>query len=373
MLGLFLVGLAGILLCSQIAYRSPEWKHYREVDRYRVKLFDYYGYPSYDKNEAYFTEHGIDRASYEAVSNLHMYAGRDLSTEQWSAMVTLAEGIYQQEHPLGERLSNVFPLWGKWLADEEIKPINQIVMLFYVMCLCLVLVNKSRKGSLLLAGVLVARMICWVALVYRGRFPDRIAMSLFWMEFAVLTGIILQMLRVQNDGNVKNNSKHINGGVVAGILGMLILLLAYCGTEELYRISHAYDENQQESWDALKSYCDGHEDKLYIWSGGSNTLYYYYDTPFDRELTQYENYIPLSSGHMMNPNTTEKLEQWGISDLMDAIVTDERVYLIFEQGKFDEDNSLAAYYRELYDTFYYEQVDMFEAGDVQYLVYRFGI
>lgn len=363
-LGIFLAGLVVILLSSRLAYRDADWRHYREVDRYRVKLFDYYGYPSYDANEEYFMEHGIDRASYEAVAGQCMYPGRYLSVEQWSVMVELAKEIHSRDIPFGERVAKIFPFCWKWLQDDGIKPVNQILILWYIVCLCLVIVYKSREGGLLFGCVLAARIIGWAVLVYRGRCPDRIAISIFWMEFAVLSGVILRLL--------VNRRKRSKAYVPVAVCAALLLMLGYWDTEELYRISKEYNAAQREVWNELKAYCHAHDDRLYIMSGGSNTIYYYYETPFE-SLEQYENYIPLSSGHMMNPNTTEKLAGWGIEDLMDAIVTDEQVYLIFEEGKFSDQNTLAKYYRELYDSFWYEQVETFEAGTITYQVYRFGI
>lgn len=363
-LGIFVAGLVMILLSSQLAYRDADWQHYREVDRYRVKLFDYYGYPSYDANEEYFTEHGIDRASYEAVANQCMYPGRYLSVEQWSAMVELAKEMHSEDSLFEEWFAKIFPLWWEWLQDDGIKPVNQILILWYIVCLCLVLVYKSREGGVLLGCMLVARIIGWAVLVYRGRCPDRIAISIFWMEFAVLSGVILRVL--------VNRRKRTKAYVPVVVCAVLLLILGYWDAGELYRISHEYNTEQKEVWDELKAYCHAHDERLYIMSGGSNTIYYYYDTPFEN-LEQYENYIPLFSGHMMNPNTAEKLAGWEIEDLMDAIVTDERVYLIFEEGKFSDQNTLVKYYRELYDSFWYEQLETFEAGSITYQIYRFGI
>lgn len=363
-LGIFGIGLGLILLSSHFAYRDVGWRYYREVDRCRVQMFDYYGYPSYDGYKEYFEAHDIDRATYEAVADLHMYPGRDLSPEQWAAMAELAETVYEEENSLGDRLGKVFPLWNKWLQDAGIRPVNQIMILAYAVCLLLILICKSREGGLLFMCVLAARLIGWTVLVYRGRCPDRIAMSIFWMEFALLSGIMLKILA--------SSVQQIKLRVCMPILVVVGLLLGYWDVEELYRVRKEYHTGQKEIWDELKAYCHLHGEQLYICSGGSNTIYYYYDTPFEN-LTQYENYIPLSSSHMMNPNTEAKLAEWGITDLMDAIITDERVYLIFEEGKFGEQNTLVKYYHELYDNFEYELIEMFEAGTITYQVYQFHV
>lgn len=368
-LGLFVVGLAAILLSSRVAYGSEEWKSFRQIDRYRVSLFDYYGYPSYDDYEAYFEERGIDRASYEAVANLHMYPGRNLSVEQWKDITELAKEVYQEQHPVSERLSKVLPAWQETLRSDDLKPYNRIVILGYLLCLCLILVCWDKESGILFLCLLAARAVCWCALVFRGRYPDRIVISLFLMEFAVLSAIMLRTL-VRSVARVWAKAEKLVG---MAVLTILILLLCICHRTWLNRTRQDYNERQKECWDGLKAYCHEREKSLYIWTGGSNTLYYFYDTPFSDGLSDYENYFLMSSGHMMNPNTTQKLEQWGIEDLMDAIVTDGRIYLIFQEGKLDESNTLVTYYQELYDTFYYEQIDTFEAGNVRYEVYRFGI
>ena len=103
-LGIFIVALGAILLCSHFAYSDTQWQSYREIDRYRVKLFDYYGYPSYDSYEEYFRKYGIDKANYEAVANLHMYVGRDLNSDQWQQWQNLHKTFIK----MSIRCPNVF-------------------------------------------------------------------------------------------------------------------------------------------------------------------------------------------------------------------------------------------------------------------------
>ena len=363
-LGIFFVGLAVILLSSHLAYGSVEWREFRKVDRCRVQLFDYYGYPSYDNNIDYFNEYEIDRLSYEAVAGQCLYAGRYLSLEQWEAIVKLAEKSHDDNQSLKDSVAKMMPLLHEWMQNDGIKPINQILVLWYILCIGLVILYKSREGGALLVATILAKMIIWAILIYRGRYPDRIVMSIFWMEFAVLSGIILRVM-------VDRKEKVKPFGAIVAFLPLL-LMIGYWDAEELYRIRHEYSSEQKEIWDGLKEYCYDHKDQLYIFVGGSNTIYYYYDTPFEN-LNQYENYISVASGHTMNPNTTEKLAGWGITDLMEAIVMDNRIYLIFEEGKFDEQNPLIKYYQERYSNFWYEQVEIFEAGTTIYQVYRFGI
>lgn len=363
LLGIFFAGLAAVLLCSRIAYGSREWQDFRQIDRCRVSMFDYYGYPSYEENEEYFVQNGIDRASYEAVKDTQMYPGRNLSVAQWKAVEKLAKTIYDRNHPLKERMAKIFPTWRESMQSELLSPCNQIVLTGYILCLLILLISRKREYTVMILCMLAARMICWSALVYRGRYPDRIVLSMFFMEFAVLTGMMLCMLP-----DILTKMKRVIPVTAAILLGGI---LVYCNVKNLYGIRHEYNEEQKQCWSALKSYCLERPGNLYIWTGGSCTLYYYYDEPFSTELTAYENEILMPSGHMMNPNTTEKLAQWGINDLMEAIVQDHRIFLIYQEGTLSDDNSLLTYYRNQYDSFYYKLVDTFQAGNVTYEVYCF--
>lgn len=365
LLGIFFGGLAAILLCSRIAYRSPEWREFRQIDRCRVSLFDYYGYPSYEENEEFFVQNGIDRISYEAVKDTQMYPGRNLSVAQWKAVVKLAKENYDREHPLKERIMKIFPAWLDTLGSEWLDPYNRIVTVCYILCFLMLVICKKSEYTVTVLCMLIARIIGWGALVYRGRYPDRIVLSMFLMEFAVLAGVMLCMLQ-----HILPRMKK-TFLVIAGVLlgGMLI----FCNMKNLYGIRHDYHEEQKQCWNELKEHCRERPENLYIWTGGSYTLYYFYDEPFSTGLTEYENEILMPSGHMMNPNTTQKLAQWGIDDLMDAIVHDHRIFLIYQEGTLSDDNSLLTYYREQYDTFYYKFLYTFQAGNVTYEVYRFCV
>ena len=370
--------LGAQLVCSSFAYRSQEWRDFRKIDRYRVQLADYTGYPSYEDNLSKFEAADITKEDYDLISALWLYQGRYLSVKQWQTIVDISVDTYNRENSILDRLS---------ILPEKIKEIHNAPVLrmfrrpvYFMSGIVLLLIFIAGYSSLnillpMLISFITGDLLCYTILCYRGRVLDRIQIIFFWVFMAQILCLLLMLFEKKEDITIN----HIKYTFFYGLLFLLISLrLSYylISNVNYYKDLTVSEVSQEITWNAFKDYCHTHPDHFYIVLAGSDTIRYYYDRAFDPSLSIYENYIYPGSGFSMGPNATIKLAALGISDLTSQCVDNKKIGFIYCNSA--ETSFLTCRtYQLLQDRFSddvttlsAEVVDTFKAGNTSYNVYQ---
>lgn len=370
--------LGAQLACSSFAYRSQEWRDFRKIDRCRVQLADYTGYPSYEDNQSQFEAADITKEDYDLINAQWLYQGRYLSVKQWQTIVDISVDKYNKEYSALDRLS-IFPEKIKEMFNSPTLRMfrRPVCFMIAVVLFLFIVAGHSVLNTLLPTSIsfLIGDLLCYTILCYRGRVLDRIQIIFFWVFMAQILCLILMLFEKKQDKTIK----HIKYTFFYGLLFLLI-----CFRLSYYLISNAnyYKEltvseaSQEITWNAFKDYCHTHPNHFYVVLAGSDTIRYYYDRAFDPSLSTYENYIYPGSGFSMGPNAVVKLESLGISDLTSQCANNEKIGFIYCNSAETPFLECRTYQllRERFEndvtTLSAEVIDTFMAGNTSYNVYQ---
>lgn len=265
-----------ILICmvwNGLMYRSEEWRQYEAYNESRTQLYDYHDLLPYEEYAGQYEGVGIGKWDYIVINKyvLALEGGVDAGKLQ------AASDIYAAKRD-GER--NPMGYFRFCLAEykhhtvHSDKPYNYILICAYLLAAALLLWKRRWAQFLLLCCMGAGRSIIWLFLIWQGRFPERIYISLYLIEIMLLAGMICTILIKPNP--IDTGSKRMplpdgkrRKGVSAAIACAsgafsLILLVVGIGLMKTALESAAWQQENQRVWKVLAAYCAENNDNFYL-------------------------------------------------------------------------------------------------------------
>lgn len=341
------------------AYSEKEWADFIKINHYRERVGDFYTWPEYEECAGEAAALGLDEESYSYIRNGAPYIGYQLSLTDWEELHRIAKDCYQARTSVSSRLKNVLSgFLSVFLYQNGMQPLNLCIAFLLLLTFLLILYRRNTVALAVYIFYLAGRAVTWSYILYEGRFPKRIIQPLFAADFMVLSGILLAF-------NLIRIYRKKTWTICLSCIALLSVLSVYCTKTD---IDASYHVNQS-TWEGLKAYCYSHPDSFYIWSGGSNTLDNYCESPFSGTLDTYQNFFYTNWGVVCNPNSRTKLAKHEIENFGADLVANQNVYFIFEEGLYYREHPVTMYFRHTYDVDC-EMVDSFTAGERRYEVYQ---
>ena len=362
----FLFGLLFIFGINLIAYRGEEWKIFREYNRARETIFDYYGFPEYATHEDLYHELGITESSYDAITghyNLILDSAVNRDSMVKLAQVAKAEGA-ERDLPLGEKIGVIFRnIVKRNIFDYTDRPMNILVYLLYLFVFVLAILEKKRWVYLQLLFLGIARMFDWIYLEWVARDPFRVTQIIYMAELVLLVAIIIEHKLWEFNGLWKLQGEKklvhpffaimISGIIFSGIrFGVPVMRGMYQHISGIRRMSVCFTE--------LENYLENHSDNFYYFD--MSHLYYMEDA-LSFFSAEYENYVYMGSWMPNSPWYREKMERFGITDVAEALLTNEHVFILYQQVDFDTRDFLDDYFDEHYPGTELKVVDEFASSN----------
>ncbi len=391
--------LAGLFLGIHAGtYARQPWRDIMTADFRRSQLWDYHGWPDYDKYADRLEAMDIDREMYGYIQNNIPFVGYGLSVEDWNELAAIGTEAFNDGYTFPMKIAHGLSVSWSSLLDGDLKPLNTMTAFFYVSVLLLILFRR-RFDALFVYGTLAAgRMFAWLYILLEGRFPSRLPQSFFVVESIVLMAIVLQFGLVRLPERLSGRKQPAGGEpgtfqtamkeevlpaksaawryLCYGIWGLGLLALGLAAVHNVYTVKGQVEQvrENEADWTGLKDYCAAHPDKLYLWYGGSDTLNRYCDSVFDAGENAYQNYFFAGSVYAFHQVSLDKMEGYGITDmdqLPEALVSDRGLYCIFAKDRLTEDAPLVTFLKRLYPDLTYRVADSFQTEHVTYQVYEF--
>lgn len=350
--------LAGI---QTAAYAKEEWKEFRKFTQARAVLYDYTGFPDYEANQELYASLGISRESYETFARHYMLLNNpDVTLENLTALSRAAEETYS-EQAASKSFAQLLQISMSRFKSSNFRLMSFLIGVLYLGILGhAVLTGRYRNlwQPMLLFGV---QTVIWMYLNHKGRFPDRVANCLFLIElFALLSFYLSEVFDRQkiqsamDSGGFRRtrvSALHFekwNRWLYLAVMLLCVLLCLHYGktivreNAQRSKALLAFSENEQE----LLEYCNSHEQSYFLVDLYA-TAYYTKDILAVRTVWP-DNLLSLGGWAAKSPLTDEKLSQWGIEDVREAVLDDPKVYVIFgDSSEFTND-----YFLEYYESVY---------------------
>ena len=375
------VGVAVLLGVEAFAYRSPEWKEFREYNVNREAIMDYYGLQDYEEDPAFFDSLGFTPEETENLHRYSLYLNDNLYNENMAKLAEHSKEVYAKEHPAQERILSGLEDIYEHLGKNTYHMTN-------VVCLCMIALalgycaGKNRKQLGLALSVLVFWGAYWFYLGYRNRILERVGFALYLLAFLIMLAIWYRAaflesrkdrykdsgLETEQELACKWASRLQKTVLVTGVCA--VLSLTAWMTWDTIEENNLQRSNYNLQFLDVNAYMAEHPENVYFMT--TFTIETYTDNFTLRRDFAFSNLLSVGGWHTFSPLENVKNEKLGISEPRTDIVEQENVYVISLQNV--NLRYMDRYYTSLYGDGYQgrELIDTLEYGEQIFEVYDFS-
>ncbi len=316
----FLGALALCLLINSLCYASPQWEDYLAYNDSRTLLYDYTDFLSTEHYGEEYTSYGMSREEYQILYSYDTMVDGSIDKEK---MKEVADAVYdnmQQQNSTGQKWKESIRTYYIQMRFHD-QPYNYLCIAAYVLLGIGFLFYKKWLPLSMLVILGAGRSSIWLYLIQRGRFPERVSLSLYAIELLLLLGMGVGLL--QEKAVLSGKGKKI--AVSTAILFLCIL----CGGLWKDTADRVQERTVlQKQWNVLKEYCGGMPQRLYLVDVFSTVEY------SDMQYAADPENMMLMGGWMSaSPLAANRLEKLGAKDAAEALFYKENVSLIAEKGR----------------------------------------
>lgn len=371
--GVFVFLSASLLVLEKAAYRQEDWHDFTEYTKARTTIYDYEGYPDYDKYEETYRELGISRSSCEGASRRYCLI-LDPAINRHSMEVLEGISIQERRDSVGsfsQKVSEMVSFFLERHRSDADKPLNLLVYrCYFFFILCAVL---SRKWRALrdIFFLLFARMVIWTYLVFYGRLPVRISQTVYLAELAVLFAIVFTWKIWQFHKEEDSSGQKLSRA--AWILSILVIAFT-CVRSGIPHANAVSGEAKallefSDSFACMKDYFKEHPDSFYYLD--TNSFAYFTEEALHGESYVNSNYLFMGGWAAKSPWYEKKLEKRGITDPAVSLYEDSSVYAVFMDMEETNYDYLENFYTENYPGVHLRVVDTVETKNgISFLVLK---
>ena len=333
---LLAAGVLIFMLIGKLSYGTDSWKDYPEYNDARTRLYDYAGVWNEEKAFRYYESQGYTEEEIEIYLDYNVLLNENLTAEDYKKIASYAELRPEGQRTFFRRLKDGIWLYRNRLSGQtEDVPYLMMAIGLYLLAIIFFITGKDGKSLAALVLLWMVRSALWVYLLMEGRYPERVIVSLYLIEFLVLFSMLAHPIRqMLSDQSIKDRKlQHFMQKLGGGLVGAVILILSL---ETGYRIvppalsnlEKQLETNREEDrlFDTMKS----HPENLYlvdVYSVVNHTEYVLKN--YDPAL---ENYLVLGGWIAGSPLVNDKLDIWGYSSAFEAFSCGENVFLVLKDG-----------------------------------------
>ena len=337
----------------KIAYGSSEWQKFNEFFDNRTELYDFQILPEYEANKEFYDSIGLTEMERELLANYNFGLDEEIDEDLVLKVADYAASIRQAERPFQQNLLDSLKSDYRRMRygpshNESDYPWNYMVILAYVAVLVLSLMDREKKmlartssAAFRLGFLFAVRMTLWLWLIMRDRVPVRISHSMYFMELCILFafGLILWIKMAADDRSRKTGSV---AGVICLAAVLLYSVMALPFTIRSLDLDTQTKAERNLPYQELYQYLRQQSDEFYfidVYSSVGYTEKMFVDV--DNSLA---NYDIMGGWACKSPLQRKKLAAFGISNMEEALLTQDNVYYVQEKGA--DTRWLIRYYRD---------------------------
>lgn len=314
-----------VLVCmvwDGMMYRTENWQRYRAYNESRTHLYDYGAVLPYEEYGARYEAQGIDEQEHVILEQYALALDRALDAEKLQA----AADIYDTQLSAGRSDREFF----RFCLAEYIyhlkstdRPYNYVLAAAYLTAFLLLLQRRRWMQLLLVCCMGAGRSLIWIYLIWQGRFPERVYISLYLLEIMTLAGMCCGLASERppqeqaggEDGKTANACpKKMHPAALLSVSAALGVILAAAAFIQIRTVSGRVAEMQsaRKEWSALTDYCQAHREDLYLLDVLS--MVSYAGDVWETLRPGQSNYI-LAGGWMSgSPLMGDRIAEWGAQD-----------------------------------------------------------
>lgn len=355
--------LAVVMLIHTLAYRDEEWKEYKEYTADRAILFDYYGYPSYDKYQSEYESAGISKETYDLMMMDYNYivSCDNFENIDLKPIADIAEDIYGNSFTV--RIKKMVKILLGVLRNPDYLAVHVIILLLFF-CNC-VICRKGKVIDLAFLGMILAWAILMSSyLAFKGRLPERVVRCIYYGLIGALSGNIFNYILK------KKEKETLSANILNIFCCVVIACMVMVGSRSLYR-DNLKDTKLARSKMQILEYCENNPANEYLrdfWSFSQR------GEIFMTRGYEADNYLSTGGWAYKTPIYNESLKTRGCENFSTAVNDNQNIYYLVNKNRAQGVvNRLNAYFSSQGQSIRMEEVDDFRTESETVIVLKFSI
>lgn len=290
---------------NTLLYCNSTWQNYKEINSKRVNVYDYTWFIPYENAPELYEKYDISYEQYLLVDNYDMA----LESADWSEILSKVSQIqvdYYGDYSISAQFKRDAVLTlrvafyrARHTYADFFWPYGALVLFLYLATLASIIISKKWIRLLPVGALLIGRNLIWMYLLLRGRFPDRVYISICGMECILLTTMAIHLFSVSK---IKHERIKLIVNIVIS-LACAIVGIAQGATVVSTNVQHATDEQDYEK---LYTFISQNPDSTYLLD--VRTMLGDTGKIFDTGKTQ-DNYFQLGGWISESPLIYERIDQ----------------------------------------------------------------
>lgn len=314
--------IAGIVLCQGIhivANSGEDWKEFTTFFDNRTELYDFQTIPPYEGNEAFYESIGMTESEQSLLVNYNFGLQDDIDAKCMGEIATYAASIKKDSGSLADNLNIALSEYKYRTFHDTDYPWNLFVIAMYGLVFVAALGNKRFRFIWELACLGIVRSGLWLFIIYRGRAPERITHSLYWMELIILLAFFL----VESKEN-----KRMVTWLKAAAAGVAVLLGAWRLDNSITATHTEFVRREEVNKEliSLQAYTREHSENFYFFDVYSSVKYS--EKLFVNVDNSLSNYDIMGGWASKSPLMEKKYAQFGIETMEQALLEQDNVFVI---------------------------------------------
>ena len=302
---------------------GEEWTEYKIYNDARTQVYDYTGIICDDAALDYYASKGISEQRLKIYQDYDILLDEDDSQECFRIISDYANERLDEIGTAARIKDAVTVFVYRLFLQGTDAPFNYVMLVLYIVLAIAIFCTRNYRAFIPMLTAVLYKSMLWIFLIYRGRYPERVTLSVYIMEYMLIVGMCAVIIYK----GMKDDKKRKISVILGLLLAAVFVIPALYEIKSLNRDLVSQKVLLQAD-DVLYSYMENHEDNFYfidVYANVSHT-----DYAFATELAV-ENNMMLGGWIVKHPLYCQKLSSMG-ENACEIILNNENVYVILKDG-----------------------------------------
>lgn len=352
-----IIMIGTLFVIDQIYYSQPQWIEFKSYNKVREDIFDYDLAPPYDNVKELCDRYNVSEKSYDALRDTNLLVfDKNISNEFLNGLYNYSTDLKKNEITQGTNLKRVLSDYIIRILQYD-RPYSIIIVTSYILLIIYSILNRKKASSRIFSLVILGVMRCltWFVILYKGRCPERISVSLYLIELLIIIAFFIQ------EGIILEITKRKNKGILTFFIIVYTLILGRWGISNIIQLKDRVYNNLEITKDfkTLINYCQFKSENFYFYDVNILHGEHITENIFEAQSQNFINYA-FTGGWLPNsPWYEKKYQLYNMTNAENSLFLNN-VYLVFRDDSTTSKFYIYEYLEEKYLDLRMETIDFID-------------